>query len=187
MFDRSVCTGDWGEVDNGLKSFPSGHTTSAFAGFVYMSLWLNAKLKVWSNYHPAFWKMIAVWAPILGATLIGGALTIDEHHNWWDVVAGAVIGTFMSFSSYRMVYAAIFDFRYNHIPLLRTVPFRYGEEHGGFEDAMWVRKAGWGSGTAVTSGRDGLMHRHGHQHNHHDTSGTAAHGAGHRVEPYESV
>lgn len=107
MYDRSVCTGDENQINDSLESFPSGHTTAAFAGFVYLSLYLNAKLKVFSNYHPAMWKLIAIWAPILGAVLIGGALTIDEFHNWYDVVAGAIIGTVMAFSAYRMTYASV--------------------------------------------------------------------------------
>ena len=71
MYDRSVCTGDLDTIDDSLESFPSGHTTAAFAGFVYLYLYFNAKLKVWSNYHPAYWKLILTYAPILGATLIG--------------------------------------------------------------------------------------------------------------------
>lgn len=102
MYDRSICTGDEKEINDSLESFPSGHTTAAFAGFVYLSLYLNAKLKVAANYHPALWKLVAVMAPLLGATLIGGALTIDEFHNWYDVLAGAIIGTLMAFTSYRM-------------------------------------------------------------------------------------
>jgi diacylglycerol diphosphate phosphatase/phosphatidate phosphatase len=82
MFDRSICTGDRKEINDSLESMPSGHTTAAFAGFVFLYLYLNAKLKVFSNYHPAMWKLIAIYAPILGACLIGGALTIDEFHNW---------------------------------------------------------------------------------------------------------
>jgi hypothetical protein len=39
----------------------------------------NAKLKVFSNYYLAMWKLIVIYAPILGAVLIGGALTIDEY------------------------------------------------------------------------------------------------------------
>ena len=111
MFDRSICTGDENEINDSLESMPSGHTTAAFAGFVYLYLYLNAKLKVFSNYHPAMWKLIAIYAPILGACLIGGALTIDEYHNWYDIFAGAVIGSVMAFSSYRMTYAAVWDFR----------------------------------------------------------------------------
>lgn len=111
MFDRSICTGDENEIDDSLESMPSGHTTAGFAGFVFLYLYLNAKLKVFANYHPAMWKLIVLYAPLLGACLIGGALTIDEYHNWYDILAGAVIGTVMAFSAYRMVYAAVWDFR----------------------------------------------------------------------------
>lgn len=148
MFDRSICTGDQKEINDSLESMPSGHTTAAFAGFVFLYLYLNAKLKVFSNYHPAMWKLIALYAPLLGAVLIGGALTIDEYHNWYDILAGALIGTIMAFSSYRMVYASVWDFRFNHIPLLRHAPFVYGAGNSsfdGFHDAIFTRKAGWGT------------------------------------------
>jgi diacylglycerol diphosphate phosphatase/phosphatidate phosphatase len=148
MFDRSICTGDRKEINDSLESMPSGHTTAAFAGFVFLYLYLNAKLKVFSNYHPAMWKIIALYAPILGACLIGGALTIDEYHNWYDVLAGAVIGTMMAFSAYRMTYASVWDFRFNHIPLMRHAPFVYGagpSSFDGFHDVVFTRKAGWGS------------------------------------------
>jgi hypothetical protein len=100
------------------------------------------------------WKLVAVYAPILGATLIGGALTIDEFHNWYDIVAGAIIGTVMAFSAYRMTYAAIWDWRYNHIPLHRGVPFSYGGADRDMElsDALWTRKAGWGSSSSRHGG-----------------------------------
>ncbi|KAF2019670.1 acid phosphatase/Vanadium-dependent haloperoxidase [Aaosphaeria arxii CBS 175.79] len=148
MFDRSVCTGDKSEINDALESMPSGHTTAAFAGFVFLYLYLNAKLKVFSNYHPAMWKLAALYAPLLGACLIAGALTIDEYHNWYDLAAGATIGSIMAFSSYRMVYASVWDFRFNHIPLLRTTPFVYGAGPStldGFHDALFTRKAGWGT------------------------------------------
>jgi diacylglycerol diphosphate phosphatase/phosphatidate phosphatase len=147
MFDRSICTGDKDQIDDSLESFPSGHSTAAFAGFIFLYLYLNAKLKVFANYHPQMWKLIAVYAPVLGAVLIAGALTIDEFHNWYDCLAGAIIGTVMAFSSYRMVYASVWDFRFNHIPLSRNTPFFYNDGQGefdGFRDALWTRKAGWG-------------------------------------------
>ena len=93
------------------------------------------------------WKIIALYAPILGATLISGALTVDEFHNWYDVVAGAIMGSVMAISAYRMVYASVWDFRFNHIPLTRHTPFAYGggaPGAGGFESAVWTHKAGWG-------------------------------------------
>lgn len=87
MYTPDICTGDKNQINDSLESFPSGHTTAAFGGFVFLYLWLNAKLKVFSNYHPALWKLIAIYSPILGAVLIGGALTIDEFHNWYGKFA----------------------------------------------------------------------------------------------------
>lgn len=159
-FTSEVCTGDRKQINDSLESMPSGHTTAAFAGFVYLYLYLNAKLKVFSNYHPAMWKLIVLYAPLLGAVLIGGALTIDEFHNWYDILAGAIIGSVMAFSSYRMTYAAIWDFRYNHMPLSRGAPFVY--DLGGAQQAhtgVFTRKAGWGSGSSTGGG--GLSGRRG--------------------------
>jgi len=120
MYDRTICTGDKNQIDDSLESFPSGHSTAAFAGLIYLSLYFNAQLKVMSAHNPAFWKMILFFAPILGATLIAGALTIDEFHNWYDVLAGAVIGTLTAFVAFRQTFAAIWDFRFNHLRLPRT-------------------------------------------------------------------
>lgn len=78
MYDRTVCTGDKKQINDSLESFPSGHSTAAWAGFFYLFLYFNAQLKVMSAHNPAYWKMILMFAPLLGATLIAGALTIDE-------------------------------------------------------------------------------------------------------------
>jgi len=90
------------------------------------------------------WKLIATYAPILGATLITCSLTIDEFHNWYDCLAGAVIGTIMAFSAYRMVYASVWDFRFNHIPLNRQAPFVYSAGPMELSHAVFTRKVGWG-------------------------------------------
>lgn len=132
-----------------LVTYP-GNTLTPFltcTGFLYLYFYLNAKLKVFSNYHPAMWKILATYAPVLGAFLITGSLTIDEYHNWYDCLAGAVIGSVMAISAYRMVYASVWDFRFNHIPLTRHTPFSFGAGAagaGGFETAVFTRKAGWG-------------------------------------------
>lgn len=147
MFQRDICRGDKNQINDSLESMPSGHSTAAWAGFLYLYFYLNAKMKVFSNHHPAFWKLIALYAPLLAATLITGALTIDEFHNWYDCLAGALIGSVFAISSYRMVYASVWDFRFNHIPLTRHTPFSYGAGAagaGGFESAVFTRRAGWG-------------------------------------------
>lgn len=188
-YTREICTGDPKEINDSLESFPSGHSTAAFAGFVYLYLYLNAKLKVFANYHPAMWKLIVIYIPILGATLIAGALTIDEFHHCknfhlhhstlmelfrdhfscmlalpqirltmancfligYDVGIGAVIGTVFAFSAYRMCYAAIWDWRWNHIPMNRSQACLYTND-GELMDAMWTRQAGWGVGHSSQNG-----------------------------------
>lgn len=174
MYDRTICTGDEKEINDALESFPSGHSTAAcrfsryyapfeqdinpnlVAGFIFLSLYLNGKLKVFSNYAPHCWKLTAVYAPVLGATLIAGSLTIDEFHNWYDVVAGGTIGTMFALSAYRMMYASVWDFRFNHVPLPRgntTLGYGYGlGGTDGWEDAVATRKAGWGSGDGMYGG-----------------------------------
>ncbi|KAL5924084.1 hypothetical protein ACKVV7_002180 [Pyricularia oryzae] len=171
-FRPDICRGEKKLINDALESFPSGHTTAAFAGFGYLYLYLNAKLKVFSNYHPSLWKLALTYSPILAAVLIGGALTIDEYHNWYDIFAGAAVGITMAFSSYRMTFAAIWDWRFNHIPLNRTAPFNYDSYmNAELLHAVPTRKAGWGG--------DGLGHGHGHGHHDKHAAGMGAGHVGH--------
>ncbi|CAE6440526.1 unnamed protein product [Rhizoctonia solani] len=136
MYDISICSPDANKAHlrDATKSFPSGHTTAAAAGYVYLSLYFNAKMKIFSNERPHFYKLLIFLAPLLGASLIGGVLTVDNSHHWYDVIAGAVIGTVGAFAAFRMSYASIWDYRFNHIPLPRPksswTPFG-GSTHDG--------------------------------------------------------
>lgn len=147
MYTVDVCTNpDKQALKNAMTSFPSGHSSTAFSSYVFLFLWMNAKLKVWGNHQASFWWLALLFAPVLGAVLLACCLTIDQAHNWYDILAGSIIGIVFAFASYRMVYAAIFDWRYNHIPLTRTKVFDYipdiGPEY--MERDVFVRKLGWG-------------------------------------------
>jgi len=172
MYDRSVCTGDTKTINDSLESFPSGHSTAAWAGLLYLALYINAQLKVMSAHNPAYWKMILMFAPLLGATLISGALTIDEFHNWYDVLAGAIIGICTALVAFRQTFAAVFDFRFNHILLPRTTslfhrqPFFATQDSGPFFDYAarpeytstqlpFTREGGWGWGQEAFVGAPG--------------------------------
>lgn len=147
MYTVDVCTNpDQQALKNAMTSFPSGHSTAAFAGFVFLFLWMNAKLKVWSNYRTSFWWLALLFAPLLGAMLQSCALSVNQAHNWYDILAGAVIGSMMAVASYRVLYASVFDWRYNHIPLKRNKVFDYIPEIGpGYmERDVFIKKVGWG-------------------------------------------
>ncbi|KAI6770990.1 hypothetical protein HG531_009845 [Fusarium graminearum] len=146
MYTTEICTQpDQSRIQNAITSFPSGHTTAAFAGFGFLFLWLNAKLKVWADHKPAFWKLSLTFVPVLAAVLIAGSLTIDAAHNWYDILGGGFIGTIMAFASYRSTYASVWDWRFNHLPLQETESFRYGFD-GDLDYAAQTLSlaAGWG-------------------------------------------
>jgi diacylglycerol diphosphate phosphatase / phosphatidate phosphatase len=143
---------------------PSGHSTAAFAGFVYLALYLNAQLKLLSAHNPAYWKMLIFFAPILGAMLIAMSMVMDGFHHWYDVTVGGLIGTACAFVAYRQTFASIWDFRFNHVLLPRTTSLfmrkplqgvgalTYGYRPG--EAMQWpvTREGGWGDEKEVTSG-----------------------------------
>lgn len=75
----------------------------------------------------------------------------------------------MAFSAYRMTYAAIWDWRFNHIPLNRGVPFDYSNPE--LSEAVFTHRAGWG--TAATGGYGDNYGGYGgghHQHHHNGVS-----------------
>ena len=59
------------------ESFPSGHTGSSFTAGTFLAIYLNAKIKAFSNYNTSFWKYMCVLAPLLGAALISTGMIID--------------------------------------------------------------------------------------------------------------
>ena len=66
-----------------MQSYPSGHTGSAFTSGIFLALYFNAKLKAFSDYNTSFWKVMAVAAPIVGAIIVAGGLTIDHVSSYF--------------------------------------------------------------------------------------------------------
>jgi len=126
-FDRSICTGDYHEINEAFQSFPSGHSSAAFAGFLFLSFYLNAKLKMTcSPYRGAFWKIVIVTLPILAATLISLSRLIDYSHHWYDIAFGALIGIAFAFVGYASQYHSIFNPLNNHLPTKKeSAPFAW--------------------------------------------------------------
>lgn len=157
MYTTEICTQtNRSMLKNAVTSFPSGHSTAAFAGFIFLFLWLNAKLKVWADHKPAFWKLALTMAPLLAAVMIACSLTIDAAHNWYDIVGGSIIGTVMAAASYRSTYAAVLDWRFNHLPLQEKEPFEYSaEETSAIAAQTFTRSVGWGARRQWPDEQDG--------------------------------
>ncbi|KAF9591869.1 hypothetical protein IFM89_008915 [Coptis chinensis] len=86
-----VCHGVASVIKEGHKSFPSGHTSLAFAGLGFLSLYLSGKIKVFDRKgHVA--KLCIVILPIFVACLVGISRVDDYWHHWQDVFAGGILG-----------------------------------------------------------------------------------------------
>ena len=146
MYTTEICTQeDDTALRTAMTSFPSGHSAAGFAAFGFLFFWLNSKLKVWADYRPSFWKITVTMLPLLFALLNACILTVDAAHHWYDILAGSIIGCVMAVAAYRNTYAALWDWRYNHLPLHGGEAFVYGaEETLDYSALTLTRKVGWG-------------------------------------------
>ena len=95
-------------LKDGFRSFPSGHSSTAFAGLFYLSLYLAAKLHVLDKRGQA-WKSFIVLAPALGAALIADTRIMDARHHPFDVLFGSSLGIVSAWVAYRQYFPSISD------------------------------------------------------------------------------
>ncbi|KZF26075.1 PAP2-domain-containing protein [Xylona heveae TC161] len=100
----TICTQtDHAILKDGFRSFPSGHSSSAFAGLFFLSLYLAGKLHVLDN-RGEVWKTLIVLIPTLGAALIADSRIMDARHHPFDVITGSLIGIVVAWCAYRQYF-----------------------------------------------------------------------------------
>ena len=132
-----------------MQSFPSGHTSESFFVGTFLALYLNAKLKAFSDYHTSFWKWLVVMSPLFGACLIAGTLVVDRNHHVHDILLSIPWGVLVALLAYRSHYASLFNYRTNHLPLPwsgsrrslhATIPEPETEHGDNLAAVTWPRK-----------------------------------------------
>lgn len=105
----AICTQlDREILAEGFRSWPSGHSSTAFAGLAYLSLYLAGKLTMYDN-KGEVWKATVVMFPALGAAAIATSRVKDHRHHGTDVLTGSIIGFVVAWMSYRLYFPSLAD------------------------------------------------------------------------------
>jgi diacylglycerol diphosphate phosphatase / phosphatidate phosphatase len=91
---------------DGWRSFPSGHSSWAFSGLGYFSLFLAGQLRVFRP-HADLARSLIFLAPLGAAMLIAISRLTDYRHDVYDVTCGSTLGFIIAFTTYRRYYPAL--------------------------------------------------------------------------------
>ncbi|KAJ6557939.1 phosphatidic acid phosphatase type 2/haloperoxidase [Mycena capillaripes] len=108
LSNSSICTtpSDSAIMLDAFRSFPSGHSSLSFAGLGFLAFYLAGKLHLFDNrgYAAKAWVSLV---PFAGAALVAISRTMDYRHHWHDVLVGAILGTVVSYFTYRQYYPSL--------------------------------------------------------------------------------
>ncbi|CAO3665063.1 unnamed protein product [Umbelopsis ramanniana] len=104
LLNVAICNGVANiDLQDGFKSFPSGHSSYSFAGLGFLSLYLCGKLHIF-DHKGHVWKSLLVMIPIMGAILVAISRIMDYRHHPWDVIFGSLLGFAAAYFSYHQYY-----------------------------------------------------------------------------------
>lgn len=95
-------------LQDGWRSFPSGHSSFSFSGLGYLSLWLCGQLHVLRPRTDLARVLIAL-TPSLGALLVALSRMADYRHDVYDVTCGSLLGILVAWFSYRRYFRRLRD------------------------------------------------------------------------------
>jgi diacylglycerol diphosphate phosphatase/phosphatidate phosphatase len=87
-------------LDDGFKSFPSGHSSLSFAGLGFLTFYLAGKMHLWDRYGHRNRAWFAL-SPLLLAAMVAITRTQDNRHHWQDVLVGSALGLVIGMSLSR--------------------------------------------------------------------------------------
>jgi diacylglycerol diphosphate phosphatase / phosphatidate phosphatase len=111
-----VCTQtDSGALHDGWRSFPSGHSSFAFSGLGYLTLFMAGQLHT-IRPRADLARVLVTFAPLVGAMLIAMSRMADYRHDVYDVSVGSLLGALIAYFAYRRYWRPLRDTRC-HEPL----------------------------------------------------------------------
>ena len=109
-------------LQDGWRSFPSGHSSFAFAGlgFLAMCVHLPASQRLLLTMRSVLAgqmhvlrprtdlaRVLITIAPLLGALMIAISRCEDYRHDVYDVTVGSTLGLFVAYTTYRRYYPSL--------------------------------------------------------------------------------
>lgn len=107
LINIEVCSEtDHHVLHDGWRSFPSGHSSFAFAGLGYLALVFAGQMHVFRP-HTDLARALVALVPLLGAAMIAISRCEDYRHDVYDVTTGSLLGILMALFSYRKYYPGL--------------------------------------------------------------------------------
>lgn len=107
LLDVSICANpNFGLIQEGLRSFPSGHLSTVFCSMVISSLNIAGKLQVFDKRGISFKVLLAIF-PIMIALFVSCTRVSDNRHYLRDVFGGSVIGTHIGVWFYLQYFPSV--------------------------------------------------------------------------------
>ncbi|KAJ5753352.1 uncharacterized protein N7511_007505 [Penicillium nucicola] len=90
-------------LQEGWRSFPSGHSSFSFAGLGFLSLFLCGQMHVFRP-RTDLGRCLLAFVPLLCALMVAISRLDDYRHDVYDVTCGGLLGMLIAWFSYRRYY-----------------------------------------------------------------------------------
>ena len=94
------------KLQDGWRSFPSGHSSFSFAGLGWLALFFASQAHC-VKARTSLILILLCLAPLLGAALIAISRLEDYRHDVGDVLVGSIIGCVVTYSNWRRYYPSL--------------------------------------------------------------------------------
>ena len=120
-------------LQEGFRSFPSGHLSTIFCGMVITSLNIAAKLQVFDKRGISF-KVLLALLPLMVACFVSCTRISDNRHFLRDVIGGSLIGATIGVWFYLQYFPSVFNLENSGraYPPRRIGVAKYFNNIGGF-------------------------------------------------------
>ncbi|CCH41848.1 putative lipid phosphate phosphatase [Wickerhamomyces ciferrii] len=122
-----------GDINDGFRSFPSGHASTSFASALFSFFITSSRIKVFDERGNSF-KTISAYLPFFISTFMTATRISDNRHSFVDIFIGSLIGLGSGYLGYHMYFP---DFRNLSLAGMALPPRRIGNRGKNGQHSFW--------------------------------------------------